>query len=468
MTSLRRLAGRLLLGGALIAFAPDGATADAVLVGAPDAPDAPRAAVPRAFVLETIELTGNERTSRAAALRAFPLVEGDPVSTEALLDAVDALRGAEIFRSVDFRTHAGSERGRVRLELLVEELGVDFRFGTGFRDLDGWYLIPAQLRLDNQLGRGERVRLQVKAGYRIIGLELVLEEPRLGDGRTYWGTKLGGYGRTRTYFAYDVEYEHQLSTVEAGAWVGRRLGGGWSIEAGSRFETVDADSTPEAATADDFRDIDKGDELFFWQLPEAIAAHVGTEERVIWHAQLAIDTRSRRRVAASPVSGVWGRLRTEGILLDGADVGVVTADVRTYRRLFGGALALRLHAGVMGAAPWYDRFYLGGLYTVRGFPGQSLSPSAGDSRFWTASLEYRASLAGRPDDPRLVGVLFVDGGHGWSGDTFDPENTSASAGYGFRFRLPWVEHVGVDFAVPLTDSPRDESFRAHAALGWNF
>jgi outer membrane protein insertion porin family len=438
--------------------------------GAPSDPaESPAPPAERRLVLESIELAGNERTSVEAVRRIFPLAEGDPVDPASLLAAVEELRASELFRSVELETRAGSERGRVRVVLHVEERGVEFRFGTGFHDLDGWYLIPAQIRLDNRLGRGERVRIQAIAGYRIAGVELVLEEPNLGpDGRTYWGAKLGGYGTARQYWANDVEYRHELDRGEMVAWLGRRLGRGWSVEGGARFERVEADSTPTATEDDELRGVEKGDELFPWQLPDAIAAHLGEATRTVWHAQVALDTRSPRRIAATPVSGLWGRLRVEGILLDGPDAGVATVDVRAYRRIGGGAIAARVRGGVMGAAPWYDRFYLGGLYTVRGFPGQSLSPAAGDSRFWTASLEWRAPLVGRPDEPLLVGVLFVDGGHGWSGSDYDAEPTAAAAGWGARFRLPWVGHVGLDFGVPLTDSPREESFRAHAALGWNF
>ncbi len=429
----------------------------------------PAAAAEAPLELETIALIGNDRTPREIALLYFPLAEGDPVTPDGLLDAVDALRASELFTSVDFRTRVGSVRGRVALDLLVEERGVEFRFGTGFRDLDGWYLIPAQLRFDNRLGRGERIRLQVKLGYRIAGVEFLLEEPRVGDGQTFWGIRAGGYGTTRTYYVDETEYEHRLGRGLFEAHLGRRIGRSWAIEIGGGFESVDSDSVPEAAEDDEFREIERGDELPFDELPPAIASHVGIANRSIFHAQLAVDTRSRRRVAATPASGLWGRLRGEGRLGEGPDVVAVTADLRAYRRLLGGGLALRLKGGAIGeAAPWYDRYYLGGLYTVRGFPGQSLSPSGGDTRFWTASLEFRARLAGNSADPRVAAVLFVDAGDGWTGTDVDWDDVSASAGYGFRLRLPWIHCLGIDFGVPITDSPVRESFRAHAALGWNF
>jgi outer membrane protein assembly factor BamA len=141
----------------------------------------------------------------------------------------------------------------------------------------------------------------------------------------------------------------------------------------------------------------------------------------------------------------------------------VTADLRAYRAVAGGALALRLRGGaVQSDAAFYDRYHLGGLYTVRGFPSQSLSPPEGDTRFWTAALEFRAPLAGRSDRPRVLGFVFADAGDG------DGKPAAASAGFGFRIRVPWFDSLGIDFGMPITESPVDEAFHANAALGWNF
>ena len=64
---------------------------------------------PRTLELETIEILGASRTSRATVLHWFPLSEGDPVTPEDLLHAVNVLRFADLFSSVDFLTQRGSE-----------------------------------------------------------------------------------------------------------------------------------------------------------------------------------------------------------------------------------------------------------------------------------------------------------------------------------------------------------------------
>lgn len=445
----------------------------AMLAGPPravQAADAVASAPARPLVLDDVVLRGNTRTPPQVVQRYLELPAGTEVTPDRILAGVRALQEAELFAAVDFRTERGRERGHVRLILDVQEKGLEFRFGTGYQDLDGWYVIPAQLRWDNRLGRGERLRLSAKLGYRIAGVEVTLDEPSVGDdGRGFWGASAGSFGMQRRYFLDGVEYRHPVLRGYVGAHLGRRLGRAWSVQVGARFENVDADSLPEAAEDDELRGVENGDELPFDRLPPGIATSVGERRGQIYHVQLSFDGRSSRRIASTPVSGFWGRLRAEGRLREDAEAAVVTADLRAYRAGLGGALAFRARGGVVGApAAFYDRFHLGGLYTVRAFPSQSLSPAEGDTRFWSASIEYRGPLMGRPAHPRVLAVLFVDAGQGWTEGAPLADDVAGSAGFGFRVRVPWFDSLGFDFGVPIGRTPVGESFHAHGALGWNF
>ncbi|MFN8178042.1 MAG: BamA/TamA family outer membrane protein [bacterium] len=465
------------------AAAPNGssaaASADSTLTDSSARPSS-------ALVLETLAIEGNTRTSREAVLRRFPLHEGDVVDPDKVLDAIDTLRAADLFAKVDFRAEAGSTRGQVKLVLVVLEKSVEVRFGTGYQDLDGWYLVPAELRFDNRLGQGERLRLTTKIGYRVGGAELSFAQPSAGSsGRLFWGVGIGAYGINRVYFVDGVEYAHHLGQGNVGAYAGRRFGKSWRAEVGARLETINADSSAKANQTDDVVGVRLGDELTFADLPAGVRDAVGKRKGSVLHAEIARDTRSTALVAGSPEHGFWGRVRAESFLREDVRANAVTADLRGYGRVADLGVALRLRAGVIGEdALFYDRFYLGGLYSVRGFPSQSLSPAGGDTRFWTASLELRGALAGAEDRPRLAGLVFLDAGQGWwpggelvapadttfspNATAFNPEKASVSAGFGLRLRVPWIEWVGLDFGIPLTDTPVRESFHANGALGWNF
>ncbi len=67
----------------------------------------------------------------------------------------------------------------------------------------------------------------------------------------------------------------------------------------------------------------------------------------------------------------------------------------------------------------------------------------------------------------MTGVLFLDTGQSW-----DTDGRSlgwvASAGLGFRLRLPWVQLVGVEVGFPLVDLDDISPFVVNMALGWSY
>ncbi|MEZ5064432.1 MAG: BamA/TamA family outer membrane protein [bacterium] len=434
--------------------------------------EAPAVSPPaRPLIVDEITLEGATRTSLDVVSRYLPLAAGDAVTPDQLLAAVDELRGSDLFAEVDFRTVRGDERGHLRLVLTAREHGPDVRFGTGFRDLDGWYLIPLQLRWDGLLGRGDRLRAQFGLGYRLAEVRLAFEEPRLGrDGRWSWGTELSSGAIDRRYFVDGIAYDHPIERTSFEAHLSRRLGEHWSIGVAGARQKIHADSLSTVAEDDDFRGVSAGDRIDAADVPLSASRHVGDVLGDVVRLDFVGDSRGEPGVALSPASGAWGRLRAETVLREDAHASRVELDLRTYRRVGAGVLALRGRAGaVEETAAFYDRFYLGGPYTVRGFLDESISPSEGDTRFWIASAEWRARLAGAPGRPRLVGSVFVDAGEGWTGgQRVAADDVAVSAGWGFRVRVPWIDSIGFDFGVPLTETPTRTSWAGHGALGWNF
>jgi len=396
------------------------------------------------------------------------LAPGAQIDQESLLGAVNRLRDSGLFDAVDYYTRPGRTRGALILVLEVVERGPDLRLGTGNSDLDGWYLIPAALSLDNLTGHGEQAALQLMFGYRMTGVTAHYRRGTAPGDRTFWGAEIRAVANSRIYFQDGVEYAHPVARGGMNLHLGRRLGRSWSLSASLLMETADADSTGKVWRDDDVSGAAEGDDIPFAELPAGIAAGVGKRERTTWRADLVLDTRSPVYRAGSPAAGLWGRLRLGYTIQAKGDFPAASCDLRAYRSLGAGVLGLHGRAAYVGVdAPFYDRLYLGGLYTVRGFPSQSLTVPAGDEWMCHGSAEYRAPLLGDAARPRLVGLLFVDAGR--SGEPGGASSrTAVGAGWGFRLRLGWLGYLGTDFAVPLTTSPVDESFHGHVSLGWSF
>ncbi|MEZ4603422.1 MAG: BamA/TamA family outer membrane protein [Desulfobacterales bacterium] len=92
--------------------------------------------------------------------------------------------------------------------------------------------------------------------------------------------------------------------------------------------------------------------------------------------------------------------------------------------------------------PDYERFYLGGINSVRGFDWREISPVIGDdieiggTEFVQFNAEFLFPII---KDAGLVGLFFYDAGNAWAPDNDDAESDSGlrdSFGFGIRWYSP--------------------------------
>jgi outer membrane protein assembly factor BamA len=156
-------------------------------------------------------------------------------------------------------------------------------------------------------------------------------------------------------------------------------------------------------------------------------------------------------------------------------VAITSSPTGDYRNHFSlgekTVISSRVSGGIMSSgAPYYERFYLGGNYSIRGFAEWSLSPAVGDDGYWLINTELRTPLIdSRRGQPKLTGLLFIDTGQGWQrGTDFKIEDVESAVGWGLRLRLPWVGTFGMDVGVPLSEGRTGDEFRVHGLLGFSF
>jgi outer membrane protein insertion porin family len=109
-------------------------------------------------------------------------------------------------------------------------------------------------------------------------------------------------------------------------------------------------------------------------------------------------------------------------------------------------------------APFYERYYGGGLGSVRGFLYRGISPRAGLGEdpvggdfAVTGGVEYGFPLV----EDFLRGVLFLDAGDIEPNVHFGTIRTAV--GFGFRLVLPFFGQtpLALDFGFPITHNPQD-------------
>ena len=417
-----------------------------------------------ALEIEEIRFEGKTRTRERLALQVAGVAVGDSTSAASLQTAGTRLADSPLFHSCTLRILPGSRRGLVIVVFEVEESRPHLRFGVGYEELGGWFLEPAQLRMDNLTGRGEEFALAFRLGWRNAGLHLDWTHRSFREPMRYWGFGLHSETQSRLYFADGAEIAHPVARGSVEITAGVPLYSKLGLRLSARTETVRPDSSAKLnVEASDGRGA--GTFVPTEELPNEIQGALGERKRTWLGASVVLD---RRRGSGLARTGLWGDAGYEVALSrDDRTIHHAHLDARGYLPRARWQLASRVAVeSVSEAAPFYDRPYLGGLYAVRGYPSHALSPAGGDLVRATGSIEIRTPLYGAGPHPRVVGLAFLD--VGVSSDHSGESTTAVGVGYGWRVRIPWLGHLGFDVGIPLSDSPVDEAFHGNVSLGWTY
>jgi len=427
----------------------------------------------RTFILEDIEIHGLEGTDRAKVLDTLDLDIGETMDQSTLVEAVAALKAAGLFERVDDYTRPGSERGRIILVLEIVDRkprgsDISMRMGAGNSDNDGWYWIPLQLDFGKVGHENTNFGARFALGYRFTELSATLRRNFGPRQRSWWGVTAATRNSRRYYVLDGLEVDHGVGRDFIGLDIGQHLASRWTLVAQFRKETATPDPYARYADTSEFRGVDDGENIPLLDLPDDIQAVIGRSERLVFDGALAYDARHQQQIAFSPTGGLWAGLRFRSTHEHGTSTPMVSLDVRSYRSMLGGVMSWRARGAVTGdEAPFYDRLYLGGLYTVRGVPSHGLTEPGGGTWLWNSSLEFRAPLSGDAAKPRLAGSVFVDVGQSEAAVQPDGRDLAASLGWGLRWRLFGII-LGADLAVPVTGSPVEELFHGNMSIGWSF
>lgn len=418
------------------------------------------------FKLGNVKVKGNWKSQDKVVLRELRVQPGQTYNSGEIADAADRLRGTPFFQSVSV-TPIGDEPGvRDLLVEVSEGRTASFSIGAGINSNGG---VGANLSYEQKnfdlgnppdafldilsdrafTGAGQNFRVSLEPGTRQNNASVRFSEPYLFDQ------------------PYSFSGEAYLRTRKWADWADNRVGG--RVAFGKRFNYIYSASV---SLRGEQVEITRINELIN-RSPEIVEAE-GFSALTSAGIQLRRDTTNR------------GPLQYRGSIVTGnvEFVGALGGDY-TFTKLTAGwdrfielgqdlrdrrvVLALRADTGyIFDDAPFFERFYGGGLGSVRGFDFRGISPRSGleddaigGDFMTTASAEMSFPLAGE----FLRGVVFTDAG---TVETkVDLGTIRSSVGFGFRLKLPVFGQapLAIDFALPLTKDDRDETQIVSFSLG---
>jgi outer membrane protein insertion porin family len=429
--------------------------------------------------IEKIEIRGNTKTKDKVIRRELAVSPGETFDMVRVKRSKQRLEGLQYFEKVDTRPEPTDPpiAGHKNLIVGVDEKNTgNLTMGAGFSSVDALvgFVEMTQGNFDlfhppTFTGGGQRFRLRLALGTESQDYMMSFVEPWFLGRKLALGVDL--YYRDLNYLSLDSIYH-----VE-------RLGGRVSLTRalGSDFLIGSVSYTLEdvgillnggyyganSGVISDPSGAPGGGRGFPTEIPyvvpanvpQAILDQVGYSLLNRFGGSLAYDTRNSVRL---PNKGQ----RTEAI-------GEVVVGDRNFYKLElktswyfkglapGHVLEVVGRTGVAESlqsedVPFYERYYLGGLYSLRGYKFHSISPRQqgfnepiGGDTYWFGSAEYSIPIIEQEHGVGVRFALFYDVGN-VSADSYqwNQENFDDNWGIGLRLNLP-IGPIRLDYGVPI-------------------
>lgn len=406
------------------------------------------------LVVDTVSLQGVAFSRKPALLARVGFGEGDHIDEAAVAEARIALLATGLFHDVRPRLSKGSARGHVRVIFDCDERGTlsidalhlgharptNLWGGLELSDLDpfgvGWSvdagLVASGDQLSARLGTGPRTFFNTPLILRFRLNAVLGDEPFVGPK----GQLVAGEAVEQVRADY--------RRLGAGADLTLPLGDHRRLTAAAGIERLDF-ATPAGATQLD-------------QDGQRRAFDFDASDGWLRMASLTLshDTRDD---PALPTRGTRAALRLQGGLLDGAFLSAQASVEQVWRLPFGHVIrADALIGGVFGAAPFFERFFVGDLHPW--VPGRAmglnfasrrgpylLGGAIAAQRYETvagrAGLEYRIPLSGRTAANPYGVELFVGSALIGLGTPDEPGQRGVPLDVAFDLGLRIESRIGV-------------------------
>lgn len=405
----------------------------------------------RKVFVERINVSGNLATRDKVIRRQMALDEGDLFSSSALTLSRRRLDSLGYFSKVELTTSEGTSSDKMSVDVKVAEAPTgSISVGAGVSTREGPSVF-GEVRQNNFLGRGISLSGRAQLGGESKLFEISTFEPALFDSR--FSLRLDLFNTFQEYKDFNRD------SLGGAVRFGYPLGGFWGIGFGYRAENVKMSNIPETASL-------------------ILLAERGTS---LISAPYLEFSRDSRDVPMDPSKGSLYRFGTEvagGLFggdndfakfnLEGNKFFPVTMFKRTAVVMVRGQLGL-IEPFAGERVRVLERFFLGGMDTVRGYRTFSIGPRdpATDNVLGgTKSLLFSTELI-YPlwEEFNLKGVLFFDAGNAFdSKQSFDPTNLRKSVGAGIKFRTP-IGPMRIEYGIALDRLKGDDLGRLEFRFG---
>jgi outer membrane protein insertion porin family len=434
--------------------------------------------------VQKVEIRGNLKTKDKVIRRELAIAPGDVFNMVNVKISKQRLEGLDFFDKVDTRPEPidPPTPGEKNLIINVNEKNTgNFTIGAGFSSVDSLvgYGEISQENFDlfhppYFTGGGQKIRLRVDIGLVYQNYELSFVEPWFLNRKLSLGVDL--YRRELDFESPNTIYDEtrtgaKISLTRA-LWSDFLIGSvsvnpedvGISLNSGWHANTDSSGNPPN--------------------VPAAIIEQTGDKFFTRFGGSLAYDTRNSTQL---PNHGQRTELSGE---LSAGDASFYKLELTSSWYfpgfLKGHVLEIGGRTGVAdslsgGDVPFYDRYYLGGLYSLRGFKYRNVGPRdpnagqngmpdepIGGDTYWFGSAEYSVPIFEQDGGVGLRFAVFYDIGGVFANSYSYGLKHDDNWGLGLRLNIPHLGPLRLDYGIPIsTDKYNSSSGQFQFGVGWS-
>ncbi len=398
---------------------------------------------------ERIIITGNTKTRDKVIRRELQVHEQELYSGKKLKRGVRNLYRLEYFEDIGIDTEKGSSEDSMVLEVDIKEKATgSFSFGGGFSSVENVFILGSVAQR-NLFGRGQTLELRALLGGRSSRYSLSFTEPWMFDIPLSFGVDL--FNWERDYDDYDKDSKGGGVRFSYPIFRNTRAYLGYIYE-DADIEDIDEDAAKSIK------------ELEGRNVESSVTATIEYDTR----NRLFNPSEGQKHSISIQYAGLGGDIaftKYEGQLgfylpLFWETVGVVHAEGGFIKKASGGKL------------PDYEKFYLGGINSMRGFDWRDISltdedgADIGGDAFVQLNLEYVFPLVKKAG---LNGVIFYDTGNVYGDEGhIDLTDLRESAGWGIRWYSP-MGPIRLEYGYILDpQGDEEEAGKWEFSMGANF
>ncbi|MBI4689823.1 MAG: outer membrane protein assembly factor BamA [Nitrospirae bacterium] len=389
-----------------------------------------------------IDISGNSRTRDKVIRREVRLDEGDIFNSKLLRRSYERIGNLNFFESVDMQPRPRPDEKLVDIGIRVKERPTgSFSVGGGYSSVDK-LIGTIDVTQGNLFGRGQYIKLKGEFGGTSTTYELSFRDPWFLDRPISFGT--GIYKTTRDY----SEYNRKATGFDIS--LGKNL---------SEYWRGDITYNYERATISDIAD----------DASSTIKEQEGTKTTSSITPSITRDSRDN---FLDPHTGSRNSFYVTYAGL-GGDNNFVKGNIDSTWFFPLGVTTISLRGrygyatGISGKTlPLYERFYVGGIYTIRGLdfgeagPRDSNGEVIGGTKQIIFNAEYIFPIL---SELRLKGVIFFDAGRAFDSSE-DAKDLRYTTGGGVR----WISPIGplrLEWGYNIAPKPGEDKSRWEFTFG---